>query len=142
MSKCMETPRERDFSYLINVSSRKKTDHRVQRASPKLWTGRDRSYDDPKLYLSRGLPFLYRLLFIMIQEEHSNLLEHLELQPMIADKNFNDPTYRTNPKTIQLLSSLTEEELGMLTPRQVAQVDDTGPRDAWYWVHSECRYEH
>ncbi len=94
---------------------------------------------DPAGCLSLGLAFLHRIILAKTYNERYQLLSRRRLaqedslHAALEDYFIGTGRFRRLP-----LSDLTEAQQRLLIRRQVADDDDHGPKDAWYWAHVDC----
>ncbi len=94
---------------------------------------------DPAGCLSLGLAFLHRIILAKTYNERYQLLSRRRLAQedslhvALADYFIESGRFRPLP-----LSDMTVAQQRLLIRRQVADDDDHGPKDAWYWAHVDC----
>ncbi|CAF9935101.1 hypothetical protein IMSHALPRED_010107 [Imshaugia aleurites] len=122
---CYSTFVFRDYKKLIDLA--------FKRAANKHYPGKDWSEYDPKSHLSLGLARLHRLILAETRTERDQILHGqspANEDVLLASLDSRSNLYETP------LQDLTEEEQRVLVPPQVADDNDNGPVEAWWWVHA------
>ena len=91
----------------------------------------------PAACLSLGLAFLHRVILAKTYNKRYQLLSR---QRMAKEDSLhaalNNQPRMTGPQ--RPLSDFNEAQWRFMIRRQVADDDDHGPNNAWYWAHTDC----